>query len=334
MKRKALCAFALIAYILLFCTCLAPTVEREMATLAEIKHIKGKTSRNSTLPMSAYDWGQVQGLFQVKEGEGWNTGARVAEIPRIYYSVPGGFYSKISLHPENYDVILSASRVPKEGDRVEPVTPQDSQNEKLIVYCPEGYEEIVDRVDKFTVLGAGEKGILFNAANLQMPYFERFTVFSLENRLKAENYRVYSYTDAENLLKALPLVAVFGSVLLFAVVVWAGTCSMTKKEQPWWLFPGNIAILGLSLLGVWLLGKAVDLPASLMPPESILDLAHYKAEYDTMFAALHEVGDRGLETLCVFCILGAVAVLLAGVAAGIAFLWAEEKQVKKLSVES
>ena len=334
MKRKAVCIFALIAYVLLFCTCLAPVVEREMATLAEITHVKAKTGRNTTLPMSAYDWGEVQGLFQVKEGSGWNTGARVAEIPKIYYSVPGGFYSKISLHPENYDVILSASRVPKEGDRVEPVKPEDSQDEKLIVWCPEGYEEIVDRVDKFTVLGYGEKGILFSAANLKMPYFERYTVFSLENRLKADAYRVYSYSDAEDLLKALPLVAVYGAILLFAVVVWFGTCRMAKKEQPRWLLPGNAGVLALSLLGVVLLGKAVDLPASLMPPESILDFAHYRAEYDIMFAALREVGDKSLEILCVLCIVGAVVVLLLGVAAGVALLHAEEKKLEKLRIEN
>ena len=82
------------------------------------------------------------------------------------------------------------------------------------------------------------------------------------------------------------------------------------------------------------MGKAVDLPASLMPPESILDFAHYKAEYDTMFAALREVGDRGLETLCVLCIVGAVAVLLLGVAAGVALLWAEKKRIEKLRIEN
>lgn len=331
MKRKAICIFLLIAYVLLFCTCLAPMVEREMATLAEVKHVKKNTKSNTQLPLYTYKWGETEGLFQIKEGSGWNTGARVEEIPRIYYNAPNSFYSKVSLHPENYDVILSASRVPKVGDRVEPVKPEESPNEKLIVYCPEGYEEIVDRQDKFTVLGYGEKGILLNTTGIKKPYFEHFTVFSLQNRLKAENYRVYSYSDAQDLLKALPLVAVFGSVLLFAVVVWAGTCSMTKKEQPWWLLPGNIAILGLSLLGVWLLGKAVDLPASLMPPQSILDFAHYRAEYETMFAALNEVGDKGLQTLCVWCIIGAVVVLLAGVASGIALLHAEEK---KLRIES
>ena len=71
-----------------------------------------------------------------------------------------------------------------------------------------------------------------------------------------------------------------------------------------------------------------------MPPESILDLAHYKAEYDTMFAALREVGDKSLEILCVLCIVSAVAVLLLGVAAGVALLHAEEKKLEKLRIEN
>lgn len=327
MKRKAICALTLVAYLLLFCTCLTPAVEREMATLAEVKHVKKNAKSNTQLPLYAYQWGQVEGIFHIKEGSGWNTGARVEEIPRVYYNVPGNFYGMISLHPDNYDVILSASRTPKVGDRVEPVKPEDSSDEKLIIYCPEGYHQIVDREDKFTVLGYGETGILLNAANLKMPYFEQFTVFSLGNRLKAENYRAYSYTDAENLLKALPLVAVFGAVLLFVLVVWAGSCAMTKKQQPRWLLWTNAGIMGLSLLLVHFLQKAVDLPASLMPPENILDLAHYRAEYANMFAALEQVGDSGLQTLSLWCSIAAVAVLLAGIGLGIAFLWAEKKKL-------
>ena len=325
MKRKAICIFALIAYVLLFCTCVAPVVEREMATLAEVKHVKKNTKHNTDIPSYAYHWADMDGLFQIKEGSGWNTGSRVEEIPKIYYNVSNHYYSNISLHPENYDVILSASRVPKVGDRVEEIKLQDSPNEKIIIYCPEGYQEIVDRKDKFTVLGYGEKGILMNTSSSPVPFFESFAAFSLENRLKAESFRVYSYTDAENLLKAMPQVAAYGATLLFAVVVWFGTCHMTKNEQASWLLWGNAGILGASLLGVILLGRTIDLPASLMPTESIFDLAHYKAEYETMFAALREVGDNGLQNLQIWCSIGAGLVLLLGIALGVALLFGERK---------
>lgn len=250
----------------------------------------------------------------------------------VYYSNPGGFYNRVELHPADYDVIMSASRTPRVGDRVEPVQLQDSPNEKLIIYCPEGYEEIVDRQDKFTVLGAGQNGILMDTSSTPMPYFEQYTVFSLENRLKADNYRVYSYTDAENLLKALPQLAVFGAIILFAAVLWAGTCVITKKQQPAWLLWGNIGLGGLSLAAVRGLGQQVDLPASLMPPESILDLAHYKSEFSNIFSAMEQVGDGSLQSLYSRNLLMAVLVLLAGGILGAVLVWVQSKLVKRKGI--
>lgn len=329
MKRKAVCIFALIAYVLLFCTLTAPVIEREMATLAEVKYVKKNAKSNTQVPQYAYHWGEVEGLFQVKEGSGWNTGSRVEEIPRQYYSVGNHFYSNISLHPENYTLILSASRTPKVGDRVEPVELEEKPNEKIIIYCPEGYREIVDRQDKFTVLGAGEKGIYMNTSSSEMPFFEGFAAFSLQNRLKADYYRVYSYSDAESLLRSLPLVAVYGAVLLFAVVVWAGTCYLTRIQQSRWLLWANAGCGVLTLGAVLRLGRAIDLPASLMPPESILDFSHYQKEFSNIFAAMEEVGDTSLQTLSTKCCAAALAVLLAGALLGAAILLIEGILLKR-----
>lgn len=329
MKRKALCVFSLIAYLLIFCSCLSPVVEREMATLADIKHVKKNTMRNTTLPIYTARWGETEGLFHVKEGSDWNTGLRVQEIPRMYYSADE-YYGEVTLHPETYDLILSASRTPRIGDRVQQVELQDSPNEKLIVYCPQGIEELVDRNDKFTVLAQSETALLLDTTSSPMPYFEHFTVFSLSKRVKAQQMRVYSYTDAESFIQALPQVAVLGGVLLFAVILWGGSCALTKKQQPAWLLWGNAGLLCLSLAVLPWLGGKIDLPASLMPPENILDLAHYRSEFGNIFSVLEQVGDQSLQDLCTQRCVGALAVLVSGIFLAAAILWTERKLLKKL----
>lgn len=327
MKRKVLCIFSLIAYLLLFCTCLAPTVERQMAVRADVKVIKAKTTTNTTLPAYSAQWGDIQGLFQIVEGSGWNTGSRVAEIPVQYYSNAGGH---IILHPGTpYTLILSASRTPKEGDRVEPVETEESPNEKLIVYCPEGIQYVSPLQNNFTVLHQGEKGMLLDTMGIKMPYFEHRMKNALADRIMAEGLRIYSYSDAEGFLRQLPLAAVPGAVLLFALTVWAGICRIVKKQQPGWLLWMNAGILGLTLLLPGLVGGKLELPASLMPPDNILNIAHYRQEFSNMFAALAEAGERELQNLSLWCTAAAVAVLLAGAALGILLLWMQQKLIQK-----
>jgi len=253
MKRKVLCIFSLIAYLLLFCTCLAPTVEREMATLADVKVIKAKTTTNSALPAYAAQWDQMQGLFHIVEGSGWTTGPRVEQIPDQYYSIS---HSHITLHPGTpYALILSASRTPKEGDRVESVETKESPGEKLIVFCPKGILAVAPLQNNFTVLRQGEKTILLDTMSIKMPYFEHRMKNALVDRITAEQLRIYSYSDAKSFLSQLPLVAVLGALLLFGLTVWAGACRMTKKQQPGWLLWANAGLLGVSLSLVSLLGN-------------------------------------------------------------------------------
>ena len=141
--------------------------------------------------------------------------------------------------------------------------------------------------------------------------------------------RVYSYSDAESLLRSLPLVAVYGAVLLFAVVVWAGTCYLTRIQQSRWLLWANAGCGVLTLGAVLRLGRAIDLPASLMPPESILDFSHYQKEFSNIFAAMEEVGDTSLQTLSTKCCAAALAVLLAGALLGAAILLIEGILLKR-----
>lgn len=332
MKRKVLCIFSLVAYLLLFCTIFAPMAGREMAILVDIKQIKKNVNFNPSVAGSCALWDGEEIVFQVVEGTGWNTGSRVDPLPQQYYSIAynlNGNPSHVVLSPgAEYSVILSASGTPHKDDLVEIVDAKESPGEKLILYCPKGIQEIKLLQNNFTVSKQGDQGILIDTISIKMPYFEHRIVQALKARIIAEGLRVYSYTDAKSFLYQLPLLSLMAGLLLCGVVLWGGTCLLTKKQQSGRLLWVNTGAISLTLLLIWPLTYAVDLPASLMPPNSILDLGHYFREFSNIFTALASAGDQSLHTLSICMTIASVAILLVVVALSVMFLKYQYKRYK------
>lgn len=326
MKRKALCILSLIAYLLIFCTCLAPTVEREMATLADVKHVKKNTRTNTSLPAYSAQWGKTEGLFQIVEGTGWETGSRVQAIAQHYYSAGAGF---LKLHPgTEYTVILSASRTPREGDLVQITESRESPNEQLIVYCPEGVLYMTPLQNNFTVVQQGEKGVLLQTMSIKMPFLEHRMAESLNDRIGAEGMRIYSYSDAEQFLRALPRIAVVLGMLLLGLCFWGCGCRFSQEHRiSLWINTGLCALLLICLPGI---AGAIDLPASLMPTDSILDLGHYFREFSNIFTVLGQVGDVPLVALRTQMLLSCAAIVAGFLVLAAASAIVQSKLYRKL----
>lgn len=332
MKRKVLCIFSLLAYLLLFCNVFAPMAQREMTVLADVKEVKKNTNFNTNLPGYASQWGEEEGVYQIVEGAGWNTGSRVKEIDPQYYRIDKDQTGKAMhfiLAPGEYDVIVSASRMPQVGDLVESVEVEESPGEKLILYLPEGGGIFKPLQNNFTVLQQGEKGILMDTMGIKTPYFEHRMLQGLSNRIEAKGMRVYSYSDAESFLRYLPLLALMGGLLLAGVILWGGTCLLTQKQYPSVLLWINVGAIGLTLLPMLIVTKAVDLPASLMPSDSILNISHYCSEFSNIFAAMESVGDQSLQSLGVWMAIASVAIFLAAAALSIVLLWLENRRCNR-----
>lgn len=329
MKRNVLCVFSLIAYLLLFCNVFAPMAQREMAILVDVKEVRKNVNLNTNLPAYASQWGETEGLYHIVEGTGWNTGSRVAEIPSQYYRIDKDLEGRamhIVLAPGEYHVIVSASRTPQVGDLVENGEVAESPKEKLILYLPEGGGITKPLQNNFTVLREGEKGILMDTMGIKMPYFEHRMLQAFSGRINAEGMRVYSYSDAQSFLRQLPLLALMGGMLLLGVILWGGTWAMTKKQRPAGLLWINAGAMGMTLLLILLLSRAVDLPASFMPGDSILNIEHYLSEFSNVFTAMESVGDRSLQSLGTWMSAASVALLLAGAGVGFALLWLENRR--------
>lgn len=344
MKRKVLCVFSLLGYLLLFCTLFAPMAQREMAILAEIKKVNANAYRNTNLSAYSARWGDEEGLFQVVEGTGWNTGDRADLIAKQYYMTYRDYRGKIShitLHPGTaYTVIVSASRTPRVGDSVEVVELTEHRGEKLIIYTPKGAIQPWPLPNNFTILQQSEKGMLMDTIGIKMPYLEHLMVQSLESRIEAEDMRVYSYTDAKNFMAQFPLIALMAGLLLSGIILWSGTCLLTKRERPSRLLWVNGGAMGLTLLLTLPLTKLIDLPASLMPSTNILDIGHYAREFFNIFTAMSSVGDQSLQHFCVQMAAASAAVVLILAAISLGLLLWERKRffhrspVCRISAES
>lgn len=324
MKRKVFCVFSLVAYLLLFCTVFAPMAQRETTVLVDVKKIAKNTKTNTRLPAAAGTWGDTQGLFHIVEGTGWNTGSRVEEIPHQYYIEHSDF---ITLHPGTpYELIISASRAPQVNDLVEVVETVESPGEKLILYLPRDSRMVMPLQNNFIVSQQGEKGMLMDTLSIKMPYFEHRILQSLSDRIQAEGMRVYSYTDARNFLQQLPLLALMGGLLLAGVIIWGGTCVLTKKyplSKPVWI---NAGVMGLTLLLMLILSNMIDIPASLMPSDTILNVKHYAGEFSNIFTAMASVGDQSLQNLSFWMIVLSAVCILVLAAMGILLIWLENRR--------
>lgn len=92
---------------------------------------------------------------------------------------------------------------------------------------------------------------------------------------EGEGCRLFSLKDGEAFTHQLPLLGAAGALALPPLVCAVGLClsigkrGMGRAKTLWCL------LLVASLVGLYFLLRQVDLPASLMPPETIFDLGYY-----------------------------------------------------------
>ena len=297
MKKVAISLFAIIFFVLIFCTLLAPSVENEMRTLVAVQKISEKmVMRNHSVPAMALRWpdGQEK-LYHIVEGKGWNTGDRIAELSPTAYRVEReeDFFDptiirvlRAEVYPgKKYDIIVAASRQPVDGDEVFVVEEFSQREDTYIIYYPDGAKEMDAYPISYNVLAKSDQASMLIPTKAYTPYLEQKVVNTLQD-LQAETLRVYSVADVTQFYQMIPAVFMLAMVLLLGVFLWIYSCVMVAKEDSPLLLCRNV-ILGAGLL--WAVPTAVsriDLPASLLPSSNILDVAHYRNEFRQIFAAL------------------------------------------------
>ena len=338
MKKAVLCLFSLLLILLTFFTLVSPKVEAEMRTQVDARTVEGKGISNVSIGKIATLWPNSNNiLFLVTEGQGWESGLRVTELPPIYFEEGE---DHISLGPgSKYRYIYSASREPVAGAAIEAIKTSKGTN-TYIFWHPEALEDLEKLPNSMTVAESATNAALINDRYATLPFFEHTVWYSLRNKL-GDDLRVYSLEDTQQFAQAIPWIAAVAAVLLCCLLLWSASWLLLRRSGKGkvFLWVINICLIAALLAALpWLLGQ-FDLPASLMPSEYILDISHYIETFGHISEAMDSMNDptvqnwlweadqsaRAILGISVLSILSIVAV------EGLVFLLLKKKAHKQMA---
>lgn len=319
MKKHVLRFFSLVLILLIFCTIVSPKVEEEMATLVEARHAKPSSANNLSIRNIAVIWqGSDDALYCITEGTGWESGLRITEIPSTYFDRG---ISHISLGTgKEYWYIYSASRQPVAGDAIMEVEVKKGADIYLL-WTPGTFGTIDFGPSALEILAAGDNAALIRNPSSQYPFFEHNAWFILREKL-GDDLRIYSMHDVEQMARTLPWVAAVFAVLLCAVILWS---SFWKEGRSKAMIAVNVLLIGALFACLPKLLGQFDLPASLMPPTSILDISYYAELFDRILSSMDALGDPRVQEWLTRGAAGSALILGAGALAAVLIVVIEEK---------
>lgn len=329
MKRKALCFFTFVLYVLAACTVLSHWIEETMMTRVELGPVNTKAAHTFVLrelPERALFRDETGlHLYEVYDGTGWESGKRIREVTGWTPQGDGIVY--VTGYPDTA-YVFSATRQPRAGEEVSLLESQERGDDTYLLIF--GGELPKDAQLPLEAVGFEVKG---NAALMEM---RSFPVPFMEQRAKTASEltgfteRIFSLGDTEQFLNQLPRIA-GGAAVLLAGLVFLITAWRMPKAGLLRCVNGALATLCLCLLPGTL--SKILLPGSLLPEENIFALSHYRTALDTVFNGLAAFPDAFLALAQVrdtaFSASGRVLLLGAGITAGILLLecglqWAQK----------
>ena len=285
--------FSFLLLLLVFCTLLAPKVEEEMATLVDARKKADKTGRGVTVGSNVVEWKNTDDrLFILVEGNGWESGLRISEIPSKYFD---DSYGRIVLAPGmTYWYIHSATREPVAGDPVRVVETKQGEDVYLF-WHPEGITDLSHMTNVMQVEARAGNAALIRVRGATFPFCEHNLWYRFQSSMGRE-ICIYSLHDIQQFAEALPWIARTAAVLLCGLILLGGSWLLSGRTG------GRKAVWAVNLLLIaallptllWLL-RQFDLPASLMPRESILDLAHYRETFTRIVGAMDAMDDHSVR---------------------------------------
>lgn len=296
MKKKVICLFSLILYLLLACTLLSAWIEAEMMTQAKVRTLKSKG--NITLQLSSlFDDASGSHLYEVIDGTGWSGGLRVHEIPDTQWYIDVYGTLGFSGDARTYRFVSSASRQPRDGEQTAIVQEFTTSSDQYLYIFPQALPAELDLPDGAQLTAQSETALLLDMTQAQLPFFPH-TALTLSDTTELAS-QAFSLTEVRRFLQALPTLILLPVALAGGVLFWLMACCQSiharRNRRRIWL---NGALMAASLLMILLVLRSVDLPASLMPVESILDWQHYRQELTLITTALNALGmDRLLDLL-------------------------------------
>lgn len=272
MKGRTICFFLGTFWLLLICTILSSSIERQMTVKVQV--LEPTPSMNA--PMQVYSSEILSGgnLYESVEGSEWESGFRAEIVPPELYITEG---NEIMLSPEGAGLsekILYRTKELFPGAVVQKIMPIQGKEGLYLTLSPKKEPQLSSMTGK-------------------EPYMENLQKEEL-GLLPEE--RLYNMTELENFSNMFLflglLLALLASTLFIWIYSWKLSKNVRKHKTPLLV---NGGVLTLLLLGIYKLTAALQLPSSLLPKENILDLEHYREIFGFVLKALEKLQQMGNE---------------------------------------
>ena len=303
-------AAAVALVVLVECILLSTAVSREMAV--EVDTARPRYDQElgvHSLPLSAFHQ-EEDGtfLYLLEESEGLLGGERLRRTPADLLSIEEGRGFTTGLE-ERGSYVLYASRPLEDEALAAETDPGDPAPDTYLLWVPAGAELSLEAV---SASAAGGTVYLLPQEAASQPFLEEQELAALFPGGEGEGCRLFSLKDGEAFASQLPLLGAAGVLLLVPLACCVGLCfSIGKrgkgKAKTLWCL-----LLAASLAGLYFLLRQVNLPASLMPPETIFDLGYYSETFRLLEEGAAAFSEDLLcsETLTLLRQRGRVALLI------------------------
>ena len=275
MKGRTICFFLGTFWLLLICTILSSSIERQMTVKVQVLE-PTPSMLEMNAPMQVYSSEILSGgnLYESVEGSEWESGFRAEIVPPELYITEG---NEIMLSPEGAGLsekILYRTKELFPGAVVQKIMPIQGKEGLYLTLSPKKEPQLSSMTGK-------------------EPYMENLQKEEL-GLLPEE--RLYSMTELENFSNMFLflglLLASLASTLFIWIYSWKLSKNVRKHKTPLLV---NGGVLTLLLLGIYKLAAALQLPSSLLPKENILDLEHYRETFGSVLKALEKLQQMGNE---------------------------------------
>lgn len=339
MKRRVICIFTLIFWMIALSTFLSIRIEKWMTPVistVEAEEAGKDAAGNSTytIPADALIYDDMgMHLYRTREGSGWERGRRVYEVDMSQYWVEGD-----SLKMDySGTYIRYATRTLRVGEEVRlPESVFLTEDDNWIAVFPEGIPEYELKDDKMSVETKTETSMIVCAPEAAAPFMEdraRSTVIVEKEDFEwyePHTSSFYSLGDLKAFMKNIVLLGVLAAMMFFTIILWAWSFLLSRdymKNKKLLTINGGTAA-GLLALSPLLL-HFIDLPASLLPQYHITDFPHYSRVFGKLFEELNRLTDAGSEIAAAairqaeWSLMLFFIILTLGIVCGIAWILAE-----------
>ncbi len=322
MKGRTICFFLGTFWLLLICTILSSSIERQMTVKVQVLE-PTPSMLEMNAPMQVYSSEILSGgnLYESVEGSEWESGFRAEIVPPELYITEG---NEIMLSPEGAGLsekILYRTKELFPGAVVQKIMPIQGKEGLYLTLSPKKEPQLSSMTGKepyMENLQKEELGLLPEERLYSMTELENFSNMFLFLGLLLASLAstlfiwIYSWKLSKNVRKHKTPLLVNGGVLtllLLGIYKLAAALQLASTLFIWiysWKLSKNVrkhktpllvngGVLTLLLLGIYKLAAALQLSSSLLPKENILDLEHYRETFGFVLKALEKLQQMGNE---------------------------------------